>query len=307
MSEKIPYHKIMRLSLEEREQIQRDIEQVEEEGLVTNGYHCRELERWFTEYYHCKYAITTANCTLGLLIALQAMRQQFHLDNVAHTPAFAWYSSQWALETAGFMPYYEDIDADTWIMYDKYQEFSLPVHTFGNTAQNHSKRVLYDGAHAFGAKLPDLGDATVISMAPTKIITSIEGGVILTDNDLLAANMVALRDKTARLSEFHAIYGNACLKHLKEVMIWKLKCNTMYRAAKLGVMQVPACDYNMNTIGVLNSKLKIPPSIETKKYYVPLVHGLQNTDSVYQHIVCLPSYFNAPVEEIIKRIKEANE
>jgi dTDP-4-amino-4,6-dideoxygalactose transaminase len=306
--EKIPYHKVMALPPGEQMEVHARIDELFEKGQITNGIHCRRLEQWFMDYYHVKYAIATCNCTQGLIIALSAVYQQYRPTAQVHTPAFAWYSTQRALESQGFVPVWEDIDPETWIMEGRDNfDCALPVHTFGNTAQCHARRIIYDGAHTVGARLPDVGDATVFSLAPTKIITSIEGGMVITDNDLLAANITALRDKTCRLSEIHAIFGNAYLKHLKEVMLWKLKCNTLYRAAKIGIMQVCACDYNMNTIGVLNAKLKIPPSIETRKYYEPLIHGLKNTDLVYNRITCLPSWYNCPVDEVIKRIKEANE
>lgn len=320
---KIPFHRPLKLDDEEKSLIFNKIDDCLVSGQVTNNHNVRELENNIKEYYGVKHAIATSCATLGLQIALQAISKKegylpsFHVNSLlltsykdVITPAFAWYSSGYAIASANFNPWYQDITLNTWNLdisteYES-DQIILPVHTFGNVCEiKEAINIIYDGAHSLGSKIKDFGSATVLSLAPTKIITSIEGGIILTDDTELATYIVNIRDKVSRMSEIHAIFGNTFLSHIDKVMKFKKTVYNYYQSHLKGQFQEVDQSTNYNTIGLLTD-LKMPDTIETKKYYEPLMSGFKNTDEVYKRIICLPSYYDVDYKEVVRRILEVN-
>lgn len=300
----------MKLSSDEVGQIICKIDDCIISGMLTNGKNVRELEQTIADHYDVKYAIATSSASQGLLIALQALYRVHPVPaNSVITPAFAWYSSMYAIESAGKTCRFVDIDPETWTMQHGKYRMVMPVHTFGNVCEIESDYKIYDGAHSLGSKIIDFGDATVLSMAPTKIITSIEGGMILTDDFDMASKITSIRDKVSRMSEIHAIFGNAYMQHIDEVMRFKKRVFDYYSMNLKGTFQKTDRSSNHNTIG-MRTDLKIPDCIETKKYYEPLGESgiglLENTKRVYDDIVCLPSYFDCPYEQIVGIINNFN-
>ncbi len=278
-------------------------------GKISNNKNVRELEQTIADQYGVKHSIATSSASQALLITLQVMDKLYGITRFpVHTPAFAWYSSYYAISTMKMRCLYVDIDVDTWTMDAiPYYPLALPVHTFGNVCEIDSEFLIYDGAHSLGSRISDIGDATILSLAPTKIITSIEGGIILTDDKMLAAGIETIRDKISRMSEIHAIFGKAYLQHIDEVMKFKKKCFEYYSSHLKGTFQKTAMSSNHNTIGMLTD-LKVPDCIEIKKYYQPLNKepSLPNTIEIYKRIVCLPSYYDCPYEQITDIINAFN-
>lgn len=305
----IPFHRPMQLPGDELEKVINKIDDCLATGMISNKKNVRELEQTIADLYDVGHAIATSSASQGLLIALQALRVVHPVVSSVITPAFAWYSSKYAIESAGKTCVFVDIDPDTWTMQHGKYRMVMPVHTFGNVCEIESDHKIYDGAHSLGSRIKDFGDATVLSMAPTKIITSIEGGMVLTDDFDLAAKITEIRDKVSRMSEIHAIFGLAYLTHIDEVMKFKEKVFEYYSKNLKGTFQKTDIHSNHNTIGMLTD-LKIPDCIETKKYYEPMSESriglLENTRLVYDTIVCLPSYFNCPYEQIVEIINNFN-
>src|SRR5207253_4630951 len=94
--------------------------------------------------------------------------------------------------------------------------------------------LFFDAAHAFGSlhgasRIGGFGDAEVFSLSPTKILVAGEGGIIATNNDLLAERCRIGRDYAnpgdydarfiglnARMSEAHAALALRSLETLEE-------------------------------------------------------------------------------------------
>ena len=307
---KIPFHRPMQLPGDELEKVINKIDDCMTTGMISNKKNVRELEQTIADLYDVGHAIATSSASQGLLIALQALYRVHPVPvNSVITPAFAWYSSMYAIESAGKTCIFVDIDPDTWTMQHGKYRMAIPVHTFGNVCEIDSDYKIYDGAHSLGSRIKDFGNATVLSMAPTKIVTSIEGGMILTDDFDLASRITAIRDKVSRMSEIHAIFGLAYMTHIDEVMKFKDKVFEYYSSHLKGTFQKTDRHSNHNTTGMLTD-LKIPDCIETKKYYEPMGQSgiglLENTKRVYDRIVCLPSYFDCPYEQIVDIINNFN-
>jgi len=296
MQYEIPYHRPLDIDFE----LPKDIR---ESGMLSNFKYVNYLEYKIRQLYDVEYAIACSSNSIGLLITLQAIQSVNKLGYMT-TPAFAWFSSKWAIQTVGLDCLMEDIDKETWLMNDI--EFNqLLVHTFGNVAKTDVKNVVFDGAHALGSKIKDFGMATVFSLAPTKLITSCEGGIIVTNDHELAGKIIQLRNKVSRMSEINAIWGATTLSRLDEMLEWKLECRKYYEKNLPGQFQKIPIDSNHATIGFLTDMI-MPPEIEFRKYYIPLEFGLPNSNYVYGKIICLPSYFGCPYEEITEKILQFN-
>ncbi len=309
--DKIPYHKPMELSRLDKEDITNKIKECLTTGQLTNGKHVQELERQVKEMYDAEFCIATSNCTMGLMLCYQ------YFNNLTcgakiHMPNFTWISPHLIAMESGFKQIFHDIDPKTWLMKGEspHTELVSPCHTFGNIVEcEEDYRVVYDGAHALGSKIKKIGDATVFSLAPTKMVTSCEGGLIITNQKYLADHVRFRRDKCARMSEIHAIIGLQTLKHLEDILEWKRKVYDYYKEHVLGIFQEIPIESNYNTIGFLNeNNLIIPEYIETKSYYEPVYQKdlFPNAWEVYKKIICLPSYYGVDYKEIVRSINEAN-
>ena len=294
----IPYHKPIPVSFT----IPIDIPKT---GRISNGKYVQYLEYKIKQLYDVEYVIACSSCSQGLLITLQALTKRSNFLTI-NTPAFGWFSSKWAIETASIMPYFVDINKKTWLMKQGSVKYyiALPIHTFGSICEIKGDYVIYDGAHALGSTIKDFGDTTVFSLAPTKLVTSCEGGIIVTNDGDLAREMIKLRDKISRMSELNAVYGLHTLQHLEKIKEWKIEVRNYYKKHLLGIFQEIPFHSNFNTIGYLTLD-EIPEKIEYKKYYEPL-HELEVSRYVYENIVCLPSWYGVDYKKIVENILEWN-
>ena len=305
--EPIPFHRPYPLSTRDKELILTNIINVLDSGLITNGMYVRQLEDKIKRLYHAKYCIATSNASMGLYLCYM----YFYFLRPLHMPNFTWFSP-YLLFAQNNMIRFHDIDSKTWLMEDNhYSGTIMATHTFGNTVEIervHHNKVIYDGAHSLGCKLKDIGDVTVFSLAPTKLVTSCEGGLVITNNKKMADFVRENRDKSCRMSEPHAIIGLQTLGYLDKIMEWKRKVFEYYSSEISGQFQEVPIESNYNTIGFLNMEnLIIPKHIETKNYYTPIGEiFLPNSFNVWKDIICLPSYFNCDYRKIVENIKEVN-
>lgn len=296
----IPFHRPYPLSDNEIIEITDKIHGCIKSGQLTNGVYVRELEEKIREMYNVKHCIATSSATQGLLACIY----YFKWDKI-DIPSFEWKSLMEIVNTLELDVYWVDIDKETWLQEKGEGYYSIGLHTFGNI--NNDNHTIYDGSHALGCKLPNIGVATVFSLAATKIVTSCEGGLVITDNDEFAEVVREYRDRCARMSEVHAIIGLQTLNYLEEVMEWKSKVRKYYEKHINGQFQTIPIESNHNTIAFLNvNDLTIPSHITTKQYYEPLKVGLPNTDYVYSKIIALPSYYNCNYKKIVEDILDAN-
>ena len=285
----IPYHRPFPLTI--------DFTDIFESGKYSNGIYCRALESEIERMYNCT-CYSCSSGTQGLMILNARLNHE-----PVHLLSFTWKSVEYMLKMSGSPITYEDIDYDTWLMnYDKHNGYSIRQHTFGNVDVIYYYGI-YDGTHALGSKFPNLGKGTVLSLAPTKLITSGEGGLILLKEP--NETIKEYRDKCSRMSEFHAKIGLEYLKHLDKMLQWKKKVFEYYKEHLNGRFQEIPYDSNYNTIGMI-TELKMPDTVEFKKYYEPLKKGFATTDYIYSKIVCLPSWYGCPYKEIVELIEEEN-
>ena len=240
-------------SPEDRAWIAEKITEVLTTGRLTLGPYNEAFEREFAAFTGAKHAVAVSSGTSALEIALRVLDVA---GKDVLVPADTFFATAAAVMAAGGRPVLMDSDPRTMsTSADEILRRITPqtagiiiVHIagfmtdempeIGRVAKEHGLWVLEDAAHAHDSTLQGrhagtLGIAGTFSFYPTKVMTSAEGGMIVTDDDKLAEEARIYRDQGKasfhenrhirlgsnwRLSEPHAIIGLRHLTHLKEMV-----------------------------------------------------------------------------------------
>jgi len=187
---------------------------------VTMGTKVRQFEAMFAEYVGAKHAVMVNSGSSANLLALSVLTNPLlaeHLqpgDEVI-TPAVTWATTVFPILNTGLVPVLVDVDLNTFNLIPEEVEKAiisksraiLLVHLLGNPchmdeimaiARRHNLLVIEDACEAHGAeydgrKVGSFGDIATFSFFFSHHITTIEGGMLLTNNDEYAELARALR------------------------------------------------------------------------------------------------------------------
>ena len=198
-------------------------------GWITQGAKVRELEAAFARLCGTGHAVATATGTAALHVALAALGVGPG-DEVITTPLSCIASANPILFT-GARPVFGDVDAETYNLeaagiekrITSRTKALLPVHLFGHPldldpilelARARGLPVIEDACQATGARykgwsVGGFGTVGCFSLYANKIITSGEGGMLVTSDGALAERMRAIRNFGQRPGEhfLHAFLG----------------------------------------------------------------------------------------------------
>ena len=190
------------------EEVQAAVEIIKS-GWLTHGPKNTEFEEEFAKYIGVKRAISMNSCTSALHIAIQALG----IRGEVILPSFTFVASANAVITAGARPVFADIYYDTCNInpgdieekVTENTEAIMPVHYGGQScemdrimeiANKHHLAVIEDSAETIGGeyKGQKVGSFAIgcFSFFPTKNITTGEGGMFTTNDDVLADKVKAL-------------------------------------------------------------------------------------------------------------------
>lgn len=242
----------------------------ESRWLTNEGAFHAELIEKLQKYLNVNHFELFANGHLALEIALQALE----LNGEVITTPFTFLSTTNAIVRNGLKPIFCDIDAETWTLdVEKLSSLItektvaiLPVHVYGipcnieeieRLAAEHGLKVIYDAAHAFGARykgrsFAEFGDMSMFSFHATKVFHTIEGGGLSIRDGELVHKIERLRDfgiclgggdadyigTNAKLSEFHAAMGLCNLEHLEKEIAKRKACSELYDSYLRGVQGI---------------------------------------------------------------------
>lgn len=181
---------------------------------ITQGPQIERFERKVADYVGAQFAVAFCNGTAALHAACFAA-EIGPGDEVITTPITFLASSNCVLYMGG-KPVFVDVDERTYnIDPDRIAEYItprtkaiIPVDLTGQPAEmdrimmmarDHGLVVIHDAAHSLGAEYGDRkvgawGDMTVFSFHPVKHITTGEGGMIVTDNELYYKRLLLFRN-----------------------------------------------------------------------------------------------------------------
>ena len=196
-----------------------------ETGWLTAGPKVRAFEDAFAERHQVKYAVAVTSATTALHLALIALN--IKAGDQVIVPAFTWVSTANVVLYQGAEVVFCDIDPNTFNLDPKkLKEKITPktkaimvVHLFGLCAPMDEIKaisgdipLIEDGACAAGSAYKGvpaggLGLMGCFSFHPRKSITTGEGGMITTNDDVLGKKLQILRNHGASISEEQRHHG----------------------------------------------------------------------------------------------------
>lgn len=240
------------------------------------GRYLDEFEQRWAEYCGVKHGVAVSSGTAALDVAVSCLYLQPGDEVIL--PSFTIISCAQAVTKHGGVPVLVDCDPDTWCL-DVDQVAAritprtravMPVHMYGHPADmdplreladRHGFPLIEDAAQAHGAEYKGrrcggLGDISCFSFYANKIITTGEGGMVLTDRDDRAAHARAYRNlcfrsdrrfyheelgENYRMTNLQAALGVAQLDRVDEIVAHKRAMAAAYteRLRPCEALQLP--------------------------------------------------------------------
>ncbi len=229
------------------------------------GWYVKEFEKRFSSYCGAKYGVATSSGTTALHLALASLG--IGRGDEVVIPSLTMIATANAVTYTGAKIALVDSEEECWnIDANKIEEeitektkAIIPVHTYGHpadmdpileVAEKHGLFVVEDAAEAHGAeykgrKAGGIGDDGCFSFYANKIITTGEGGMLVTNHEDLAERAKALRahafseDKhfwhraigfNYRMSSLQAAVGVAQLEKIEEFVERRRKNAMLYNS-----------------------------------------------------------------------------
>lgn len=228
-----------------------------------------------------KYGVALSNGTTAIQAAVDSL--SLAPGDEVIMPSFTIISCAQAVVYAGAVPVLVDCDPDTWTMDVRQVEERItprtraimPVHIYGHPvemspllqlAEKHGLAVIEDAAEAHGAEVMiegkgwqrcgSFGALSCFSFYANKLVTTGEGGMVLTDDPLLAERVRSLRNLcfipqrrffheelgyNFRMTNLQAALGVAQVERIEEIIAHKRWMGTEYTRRLRGVsgLQLP--------------------------------------------------------------------
>jgi len=224
-------------------------------GWIAQGRMVEDFEKKVARYTGAKYAVATSSGTTALHLAL--LVSGVGPGDEVIIPSFSFIATANAVVYSGAKPVFIDIDLATYnIDADEIEKFMkrssgkvkaiMPVHQFGlpcdidsisNIAKRYGLFLIEDAACALGSSYKGVrvgkkSDIACFSFHPRKIMTTGEGGMLLTNNKSSAEKAIALRNHglcapaedykilgyNYRLTDLQAAVGIAQMSRLPAVL-----------------------------------------------------------------------------------------
>ncbi len=289
------------------------------------GEYVRQFERGFAAYCGVKYGIATFNGTVALHL-LAATLNLGPGDEVI-MPSLTYVATANAIRYTGATPVFVDSEPETWNI-DPNQVAAritprtkaiVAVHLYGhsadmdplrNIAADHNLFLIEDAAEAHGAyykgqRVGGLSDAAIFSFYGNKIITTGEGGILVTNNQAWAERAFFLENQgrysddpywhpeigyNYRMTNIQAAIGLAQLERIDELLAIRRRNAAHYGqrlAAITGLTLPPEKNWGKNVywmysviveqeFGLTRDELRIrlrEAGIDSRPFFYP-VHTL---------------------------------
>lgn len=233
-------------------------------GMLTQGEVVKGFEDAFSGYIGAKNSVAVSNGTIALDLALKAMGLQPGEEVVS--PAFTFIATSNSILYQGLKPVFVDVDKRTFNIdpQDLAEKITpktravIGVHLYGQPfdlnavqqiCQDNNLALIEDCAQAHGAEYDGkrVGSFGIgcFSFYPTKNMTTGEGGMITTDDDVLAERLRLLRNHgdtgkynhiavgyNYRMTNIQGAIGLAQIKNLDDFNSKRIK-NASYLSSKI--------------------------------------------------------------------------
>jgi perosamine synthetase len=257
--------------------------EVLQSGMLVQGVYVEKLENAFAIYHNVKHAIAVSNGTATLHLALKVLG--VGPGDEVIVPAFSYTATANVVELVGATCVFVDIDQYTFNLdvnqleskINERTKAIIPVHEFGlaceiekvcEVAAKFNIAVIEDAACALGAtqngkRVGTFGIMGSFSLHPRKSITSGEGGILLTNDDSLAAKLRQFRNHgiemhngqmnfveagfNYRMTDFQAALALSQFKRLDDTLQYKNHlANLYFNTIETNVITLPQVPEDRN-------------------------------------------------------------
>ena len=187
---------------------------------VTMGKKVRKFEEMFSKYIGMRNAIMLNSGSSANLLALSILtnpkfKRRIPAGSEIITPAVTWVTTVYPIANVNLLPTLVDVELDTFNIdldilrksITKKTRAIMPVHLLGNPAnikeimdiaKEHNLWVIEDTCESYGAeyngkKVGSFGDISTFSFFLSHHITTIEGGMLLTNNEEISEMAKSMR------------------------------------------------------------------------------------------------------------------
>ncbi|MBL8012295.1 MAG: DegT/DnrJ/EryC1/StrS family aminotransferase [Candidatus Omnitrophica bacterium] len=239
------------------------INEVIDSGWVTKGKCVKEFEEKFAALFGVKYGVAVSSGTDADALACASLYDfgAKRGDEII-VPALTFVATGNSVFQAGFTPVFVDVRRTTLNIDPDLIERAItsrtraimPVHLMGKPAamdqiraiaKRHNLFIIEDAAEAHGAeyrseKIGAMGDMACFSLYAAHIITTIEGGIVITNNEKMANALRSLRNHgiegkfafqrigfSAKMNEIEASVGLGNIKIFHQILE-KRRRNVLY-------------------------------------------------------------------------------
>jgi len=268
------------------EDAQRVQECIQSGWISSKGPYLEEFERRWADYCGMRYGIAVSSGTAALQVALACLN--LTAGDEVILPSFTIISCVLAVLSQGATPVLVDCDPETWCLDASLVEAAstprtraiMPVHIYGHPADmdpllelaaQHNLTVIEDAAEAHGAEYQSarsseaaawrrcggIGDTSAFSFYANKLVTTGEGGMMLTNRDDYSARARSYRDlgfrsdrrfyhtelgQNFRMTSLQAALGIGQIKRMDRIIARKRWMAQAYRERLHGLdwLQLPA-------------------------------------------------------------------
>ena len=285
------------------------------DGILTNGRMVKRLEAEMAAYHNVAHAVALSSCTAGLMLLIQ----YFARGGTVVMPSFTFRATADAAYWNNCHIQFTDIGFDCtadWGEVDA--DLAVGVHTFGNICDEPDANIpiIYDAAHCVGMKNFPIGKAAVLSLSPTKAITALEGGVVLTNDSEVAEHISkgrnygeSLPGLSARMSELHAMTALAQMGELTDIFNRRKMLMSVYRENLPSSVEVVGGYKDFPVLVDDAHKMwndLLTAGIDTKRYFKPVHHlphykseqNLPKTEDYHKRLICLPMHNHMTTDEV---------
>jgi len=197
------------------------LDAVIDSGWWTQGPRVSDFEASIAARLGVKHAVASSNCTTALHLAL--LLQGVEPGDEVIVPSYTWIATPNVVRMIGAMPVFVDIDLATFNITAEAigraltprTKAIMPVHQFGlpadmeaiaALARRHGLALIEDAACAMGSRyhgrpIGGLGHLACFSFHPRKVLTTGEGGMLVTDDAEKAARARRLINHGASISD----------------------------------------------------------------------------------------------------------
>ena len=230
-------------------------------GWVAQGPAVAQFEAAVARYVGARYAIATSNGTTALHLALMILG--IGPGDEVIVPSLSFVATANAIRHAGATPVFVDIDPRTYNLDPDRLEGAItprtravmPVHQLGlaadldrieRVARAHRVLVVEDAAPALGAtykgrRVGGTGNPACFSFHPRKVVTTGEGGMITTDDEVLASRARTLRAHGMSVSDLTRHHARQVLIEAYPEIGYNYRLSDVQAA--LGIAQMTRLDF----------------------------------------------------------------